>query len=193
MIDGPQHQAEGPSSGRRAVFLDRDGTLIVDAGYPRDPEKVELLPGAVEALSAFRQHGLLLVLISNQSGVGRGMVTPEEAASVHGRFVQILEGAGVRLDGSYYCPHGPDDGCTCRKPSPELLQRAAADHGVDLRSSFMIGDKLIDVETGIRAGCKTILLDWDGTKRDPAPRPDLRTRTWDEAARFILSRLTPQQ
>jgi len=119
------------------------------------------------------------------------MVTPDEAASVHDRFVQILADAGVPLDGFYYCPHAPDDGCTCRKPSPELLERAAADHGVEIPASYMIGDKLIDVETGIRAGCATILLDWQGTKHGSSPRADWTARNWEQAVEFIASRLTP--
>src|SRR3954471_12904064 len=100
---------------RRALFLDRDGTLIVDVGYPREPERVELIAGAAEALAEL-QKSWALVVISNQSGVGRGMITEAEAASVHARFVDLFAQAGITFAGSYYCPHTPDAHCRCRKP-----------------------------------------------------------------------------
>jgi D-glycero-D-manno-heptose 1,7-bisphosphate phosphatase len=143
---------------RPALFLDRDGTIIRDVGYPREPAQVELLPGVNEALRELAGRGFLLVLVSNQSGVGRGLVTPEEAERVHARVVERLAERGVRLDASYYCPHAPGDACRCRKPSPEMLLRAAERLGISRGESFMIGDKPSDVEAGLRAGCRTVLL-----------------------------------
>lgn len=140
----------------RALFMDRDGTVMVDIGYPRDPDDVELLPGAPETLARLRELGLKLVIVSNQSGVGRGLVSADEAAAVHRRFVDALRAEGVELDAAYYCPHAPEDGCRCRKPSPELLERAARELDVDLAKSFMVGDKETDLEAGRRAGCRTI-------------------------------------
>jgi histidinol-phosphate phosphatase family protein len=140
----------------RALFMDRDGTVMVDVGYPRGPDDVELLPDAPDTLARLRQLGLKLVVVSNQSGVGRGLVTADEAASVHRSFVEALRAHGVELDAAYYCPHAPDDGCSCRKPSPELLERAARELDIDLRESFMVGDKDSDVEAGRRAGCRAI-------------------------------------
>jgi D-glycero-D-manno-heptose 1,7-bisphosphate phosphatase len=140
----------------RALFMDRDGTVMVDIGYPRTPDEVELLPDAPETLARLRELGLKLVVVSNQSGVGRGLVTADEAASVHARFVAALLAHGVELDAAYYCPHAPDAGCSCRKPSPELLERAARDLDVELGESFMVGDKESDLEAGRRAGCMTI-------------------------------------
>jgi len=139
-----------------ALFMDRDGTVMVDVGYPRDPDEVELLPDAPETLARLRALGLKLVVVSNQSGVGRGLVTAGEAAAVHRRFVEALRSRGVELDAAYYCPHAPEDGCSCRKPSPELLERAARDLDVELSDSFMVGDKDSDIEAGRRAGCRTI-------------------------------------
>lgn len=136
----------------RALLLDRDGTLIVDVGYPRDPARVELLPGAVEALLALQQR-YLLVVISNQSGIGRGLITTPEAQAVHDRVIDVFQRAGVRFAGAYYCPHAPDAGCTCRKPSPGLLLQAAAELDLDLPRSIMIGDKASDVLAGRAAGC----------------------------------------
>ncbi len=143
---------------QRAIFLDRDGTIIHDVGYPRDPQQVQLLPGVAEVLARLQQEGWLLVLVSNQSGIGRGMVTAEEAERVHKQVVASLAAHGVELAAAHYCPHAPEEMCTCRKPSPEMLMRAARDLGIDLVQSYMIGDKISDVEAGRRAGCRTILL-----------------------------------
>jgi histidinol-phosphate phosphatase family protein len=145
-----------------AVFLDRDGTVIRDASYPRDPGEVSLLPGAVEALSTIAASGFRIVVVSNQSGIGRGLVSPEEADAVHDRFAAVLQEAGVRIDGAYYCPHSPDDGCDCRKPAPGLLLRAAEELDIDLASSIMVGDKDSDLEAGRRAGCSAVRFrgDW---------------------------------
>ncbi len=140
----------------RALFMDRDGTVMVDVGYPRRPDDVELLPDAPPMLARLHDLGFKLVVVSNQSGVGRGLVTADEAEAVHERFVEALRAGGVELDAAYYCPHAPDEGCSCRKPSPELLQRAARELALDLPESFMVGDRDSDLEAGRRAGCRTI-------------------------------------
>ena len=114
------------SSGvKRAVFLDRDGTLIHDVDYPRDPEGVRLLDGAAAALARLGELGFALVVVSNQSGVGRGRITADEARRVHERMTADLAAHGVALDAAYYCFHGPEDGCVCRKPAPGMLLQAA--------------------------------------------------------------------
>ena len=146
---------------RRALFLDRDGTLIVDVGYPRDPALVQPIEGAIDTLRVLqRDHAL--VVISNQSGIARGRITPAEAAAVHERFVAMFESGGVTFAGFYYCPHGPDDGCRCRKPAPGLLEDAARELGLDLARSIMIGDKPSDLEAGRAAGCALVVPfgDW---------------------------------
>jgi histidinol-phosphate phosphatase family protein len=165
----------------RAVFCDRDGTLIEDPGYPKDPDDVRLVDGAVEALAALRGAGFALVVVSNQSGIGRGIVSPEEAASVHERFVAELAAHGVELDDARYCPHAPDERCPCRKPSPGLLRDSARELGVDLGSSFMVGDKPSDVEAGRRAGCRTVLLG-----PAAAGEADFVAAGWPEAAAYVL-------
>ncbi|HEY7422627.1 MAG TPA: HAD family hydrolase [Gemmataceae bacterium] len=149
-------------TGRRAIFLDRDGTVIRDPVYPRNPATVELLPGAAEGLTALKQDGYLLVVVSNQSGIGRGLVTPEEARQVHERFVSLLAESGVALDAAEYCFHTPERGCLCRKPKPGLLLRAADCLGIDLGRSWMVGDKESDAETAVRAGCRPLSFtgDW---------------------------------
>ncbi len=141
---------------KRALFLDRDGTLIFDVGYPRDPTQVEPIPGAAEALRAL-QESFALVVISNQSGIGRGMISEQEAAAVHARFVERFSEHGVRFAGCYYCPHVPGDGCPCRKPAPGLLVDAARELDLDLASSVVIGDKPSDVEAGRAAGCRYLV------------------------------------
>lgn len=162
-------------NGRRpAVFLDRDGTLIEDVGYPRDPEAVRLLAGAPEALAALRRAGFALVVVSNQSGIGRGLVSREEADAVHARFVAELRACGVELDDVRYCPHAPEDGCACRKPAAGLLLDSAHELGLDLGRSFMVGDKPADVEAGRTAGCRTVLFGG----------------SWDEAVAYVLGAAT---
>ena len=156
----------------RALFLDRDGTLIVDVGYPRDPALVEPLPGAIDALRELQQT-FALVIISNQSGLGRGLITEAEAAAVHARVVAVFAAGGVSFAGAFYCPHAPDAGCRCRKPAPGLLHDAARELGLDLAHSIMIGDKPSDLEAGRAAGCEHVLrfgpdgegADWDAARR----------------------------
>jgi D-glycero-D-manno-heptose 1,7-bisphosphate phosphatase len=141
---------------RRALFLDRDGTLIVDVGYPSDPAQVELLPGVVDALRELQQEWMLVV-ISNQSGIGRGLFTAEDAAAVHRRFLELFEQAGVTFAGSYYCPHTPDAACRCRKPEPGMLLDAARELGLEISASVMIGDKPSDLDAGRAAGCGRVI------------------------------------
>jgi D-glycero-D-manno-heptose 1,7-bisphosphate phosphatase len=165
-------------SGERAVFLDRDGTLIDDVGYICDPEDVRLVPGAADALRALRDAGFRLVVVSNQSGLARGLITEEQADAVHERFVQELERTGAQIDAAYYCPHAPQDGCDCRKPLPGLLVDAAQELGLDLEHSFMVGNSDVDVAAGEAAGARAILLA-DGTDWPEAVR---RIQSWSRQA-----------
>jgi D-glycero-D-manno-heptose 1,7-bisphosphate phosphatase len=164
----------------RALFLDRDGVVIEDRGYMRDPNDVVLLPSAAEALRRFADEGWKLIVISNQSGVGRGLITPVEMDAVQARFLQALRAEGVEVAATYICAHSPEERCVCRKPSPFLLKQAAAEHDVDLRQSWMIGDRESDLLAGRLAGCRTI---WLRNKR--FPETTLADRTvdhWDEIA-----------
>ena len=144
-----------------AVFLDRDGTLNVEKDYLYRIEDWEWLPGVKEALRGLKQAGFLLVVITNQSGIGRGWYTEAAARELHGFVRQELLAEGVAMDGFYLCPHAPDapaGACGCRKPSPALLLRAAADFDIDLSRSWMVGDKVADVMAGRNAGCASILV-----------------------------------
>jgi histidinol-phosphate phosphatase family protein len=168
----------------RAVFLDRDGTLIEDPGYLSDPAGVRLLPGAADALRALRVAGYRLVLVSNQSGIGRGYFTPAQAEAVHRRFVDELGRRGVALDDARYCPHAPDEGCSCRKPRPGLLLAATEELGLDLEASFLVGNSPSDIEAGRNAGCRTVLL-W--AQNPGAVHADLEAPDWPAAVSFLTS------
>ena len=152
---------------RPAFFLDRDGTLVADHGYPDDPAAMVPLPGVVEAMQLLRRAGFLLVLVSNQSAIGRGMLSVDRHLEIHAALARRLASSEVELDGAYYCPHTPWASCKCRKPSPGLLQAAVTDLGIDVKRSFMVGDRQSDIGAGLALGCKTILLgNWDEREAD---------------------------
>ena len=145
---------------RRAIFLDRDGTLNKDTGYVHRKEDWHWLPGVVEALKRFHAVGYALVVVSNQSGLARGMY---DLAALHELEAWInadLEAKGAAIDAWYYCPHLPEitGPCSCRKPAPGLILRAAEEMGLDLARSWMVGDRVRDVEAGLAAGCRCVLL-----------------------------------
>jgi D-glycero-D-manno-heptose 1,7-bisphosphate phosphatase len=143
---------------KRALFLDRDGTIIEDRGYMRDPNDVVLLPGAAEALRAIEAAGWILIVVSNQSGVGRGLIAQAEMDAVQARFLDLMRAAEVSITASYLCAHHPGEDCGCRKPGVLHLQQAAREHGIDLRESWMVGDRESDILCGKNAGCRTIWL-----------------------------------
>lgn len=171
-----------------AIFLDRDGTLIADVGYVRHPDDVQLLPGASDALKRFRDLGYRLVVVSNQSGIARGLFTDGNLQEVHQRLEQQLAGDGIRLDAAYYCPYLPGPEAVVetyrrdselRKPRPGMLLKAAQEHDIDLSRSWMIGDSPRDVEAGRRAGCRTILLaaNGNGSAKPLTPPPGVDPST----------------
>jgi D-glycero-D-manno-heptose 1,7-bisphosphate phosphatase len=164
----------------RGLFLDRDGTLIRDTGYPSDPAAVELLPGVVRALSSARARGYALVVVSNQSGVGRGIIAPDAAAAVQARVEELFAREGVIFDAVRFCFHHPDEGCACRKPEPGMLIDAAAALGLDLAMSVMVGDKPSDVQAGVRAGARGVRF--GGA---PDPRATATITTWDELGTWL--------
>jgi D-glycero-D-manno-heptose 1,7-bisphosphate phosphatase len=150
---------------KRAVFLDRDGTLNVDVGYPRDYGQIKLYPQGVEAVRRINRAGLLALVVTNQSGVGRGLLTEPELWTLHARISESLAARGARIDGWYYCPHYPEStqaafrkDCDCRKPRPGMGLQAARDFGLDLAGSYMIGDKVEDIEFGRAIGATSVLV-----------------------------------
>jgi D-glycero-D-manno-heptose 1,7-bisphosphate phosphatase len=147
------------------LFLDRDGTINVERGYLADPNDVELLPGAADAIRAANEFGIPVIIITNQAGVARGFHSEAAVVSVNERLKQLLSDQGARIDAVYYCPHHPEAGnppyrivCTCRKPRTGMLKMAEKSLGINLASSFVVGDKCSDIETGKNGGCGTVLV-----------------------------------
>lgn len=149
---------------KRAVFLDRDGTINVEKEYLYRKEDFEFIPGVPEAIRLLNEAGVMVVVVTNQSGVARGYYTEEDVENLHRHIARELKEAGAHVDAWLYCPHHPSGRgsyalpCDCRKPLPGMLREAARRHGIDLENSVMIGDKLADVEAGQAAGCRTILV-----------------------------------
>jgi D-glycero-D-manno-heptose 1,7-bisphosphate phosphatase len=143
---------------RRFVLLDRDGTLIIERHYLSDPQQVELIPGVAAGLRQLKNCQLGLVVITNQSGVGRGLFGQDTLDLIHRRLCELLEAQGVHLDGIYLCPHLPEDKCPCRKPQPGLIELAAKELEFDPREAFVVGDKPCDIEVGRQVGATTFLV-----------------------------------
>jgi len=149
----------------KAIFLDRDGTLNPDPGYISDPADFNLYPGVAEALAKLQQAGYLLILITNQSGISRGLITGEQLNAIHAKLQSLLEQAGCRLDAIYHCPHHPDfpavDGlaeCNCRKPRPGMIQKAIAEYNIVAAESFMIGDRSSDIKIALATGVSPLFI-----------------------------------
>lgn len=146
------------NKGTIAVFFDRDGTINEESGYLSNPDDLALIKGAAEAVKRLNSIGIKVIVISNQSGVGRGFFSEEDLARVNKRLTDLLLSHGARIDAIYYCPHHPEDNCECRKPKPGLLKKAALEHSIDLTRSYVVGDKKTDVELARNAGSKGILV-----------------------------------
>lgn len=179
-----------------AVFLDKDGTLIENIPYNVDPARIRLAPGAGAALRRLRAAGYRLFVVSNQSGVARGYFGVEALEGVERRLRELLRGEGVEIDGVRWCPHHPRGtvaaytrACDCRKPAPGLILSLAAEHGIDLARSWMVGDTPADVEAGRRAGCRTVLLAPTGEEAESgvAGAPDHVATDWIDAVEWILA------
>lgn len=166
--------------GRRAVFLDRDGTMIEDVDYLTEVEQIRILPGVPAALRRLREAGYLLLVVTNQSAVARGMLTEAKLADIHAELNRRLAADGAEVDAFYYCPHLPDgvvEGyarvCDCRKPAAGLFRRAAREWGVETERSYAVGDSERDVQAGRAAGCFSIRLGAGPSQAASATAPDL--------------------
>jgi len=186
----------------RAVFLDKDGTLIEDVPYNVDPAQIRLLPGVREGLALLHAAGYQLIVVSNQAGVAKGYFEEKALEGVAQRLAELLNPSEIPLAGFYYCPHYPGGvvqeyafDCACRKPQPDLLRQAARKLGLDLNQSWMVGDILNDVEAGHRAGCRAILLD-NGNETEwvvaPLRKPEYLARDMLEAASIIVQTERPK-
>ena len=176
------------------MFLDRDGTLNYDPGYLKIPAELKLLAGVGPALARLKGSGAKLVVVTNQSGVGRGMLTLKDLEAIHARLLGLLEQEDAALDAIYFCPHHPDDGCRCRKPNVGMVERAVSELQLDLRRSYLIGDHARDIQLAHRVGAKAILLTpgpvdapvLDRLKVEQA-MPDAMAKSMAEAVDWILN------
>jgi heptosyltransferase-2 len=176
------------------VFLDRDGTLNQDPGYLKSAAEMKLLPGVAAALARLKTAGAKLVVVTNQSGVGRGMFTLKDLETIHARLQGLLEQEGAVLDAIYFCPHHPDDGCLCRKPGRAMIDRAVAELQLDLRRSYLVGDHMRDLQLARAVGAKPVLVttgevDTQALDRLRAERalPDKVASSMGEAVDWILT------
>jgi D-glycero-D-manno-heptose 1,7-bisphosphate phosphatase len=183
------------SSGRPAVFLDRDGTICEEMGYLNHISRLNIFPFAAAAITRLNRAGYPVIVITNQSGVARRIFPEELVAEVHHRLTEELGAAGAQIDAFYYCPHRKEDACNCRKPLPGLLQQAAQEHDLDLASSVVVGDRYADVAMAHAVGAAGILvrtgygrgdLEYHGAEW---PRqPDAIAEDLTEAVEWILKR-----
>jgi D-glycero-D-manno-heptose 1,7-bisphosphate phosphatase len=174
------------------VFLDRDGTLIHEVKYLKDPQKVKLLPGVARGLRRLKKAGFTVVVTSNQSGLARGLITPAQLEAVRARFLKLLTRHQARLDGYYWCPHGPHARCTCRKPKSGMLRQAGRELHVPWRAGISIGDKASDVQLAQNAGGWGILVlsgfgretrkNWESVRK-----PDVIAKNFTAAVEWIVS------
>ncbi|MBN1956503.1 MAG: HAD family hydrolase [Anaerolineae bacterium] len=177
-----------------AVFMDRDGTVNEEVGYLDDPAGLRLLPGAGEAIRRLNAARVPVLLVTNQSAIARGYLPAARLQAVHQELARQLAAHGAHIDHIYHCPHHPDENCSCRKPQPGMLQQAAAEHGIELADSFIVGDKGTDLEAGRRVGCRTVLVltgygpDERRRLETAGPRPDFVARDLSEAVEWILTR-----
>lgn len=201
-LSSSEHPVPVPALGKRAVFLDRDGTLIRHREYLTDLSDLELLDGTCEAVGLLNRRHIPAVVITNQSAVARGLLNEEELQVIHAEIQSRLQDRGVFLDAFYYCPHHPLAGeapyrqhCNCRKPEPGLILRASDELEISPRMSFMVGDSDVDIEAGRLAGCRTILVADPGehattrAAKRGSTRPDRVVRDVLEAVRWILEEI----
>ncbi|MBI2830677.1 MAG: D-glycero-beta-D-manno-heptose 1,7-bisphosphate 7-phosphatase [Chloroflexi bacterium] len=147
---------------KKAVFLDRDGVVNREKGFTKSWEEFEFLPGITEGIKKLNQAGFLVIIVTNQSGINKGLYTEEDLKQIHENMHKVLEENGAHVDDLYYCPHNSEDCCTCRKPKPGMLLEAAHKHNINLRESWVLGDNIRDIEAGKRARCNTILVEQNG-------------------------------
>ncbi len=182
----------------KAIFLDRDGTIVEDIGYLNSPEQIKFIPGSIEAIKKLNEAGYKVVVITNQAGVARGLITEDMLQTIDKTLHKWILNGGAHLDGVYYCPHHPEHGvypynqhCECRKPHPGLIKRAHRDFDIDLPQSYMVGDKATDVEAGKRAGTQTILVSSGRGKEEKEKlqqKPDYIAKNLLDAVTWLLKK-----
>ncbi len=193
-MTGPEGERTRPGRGRRALFVDRDGTLNPDLHYLKDAERLELFRGVGEAVGLAHDHGYLVVCVTNQSGVRRGFYSDEDVHRIHARLNARLRPFRATVDAFYYCPHAPEEGCRCRKPGTELFERARTEWGIDFRSSAIVGDRSLDIEAGKALGLTAALASPPGHEGSTADElrargvvPDVAATSFRSAVLRILA------
>lgn len=176
--------ASAPPRSHRAVFVDRDGTINVDTHYLSSPGQVELHRGVAQGIALLRAHQFPVIVVTNQSGIARGLYTRDAVEAIHARIQELLAKEHAHVDAFYYCPHAPADGCRCRKPGTELFERAAQEHHLDLKASAILGDRWLDIEAGQKLGMLTAYVPEPGA-REIYPEEQRRAR--EEADIFAPS------
>lgn len=144
--------------GDKAVFIDRDGTINVNVEYLDNPQNFQMYPGVGEGIKKLQESAFKIIVITNQSGIARGFFSEKTLEEIHRRMIKELLAKGASVDAIYYCPHHPEDNCDCRKPKTGLFEKAVKDHGIDVFKSYLIGDRMLDVEAGHKMGLKTVLI-----------------------------------
>jgi D-glycero-D-manno-heptose 1,7-bisphosphate phosphatase len=169
------------------VFFDRDGTICVDVGYLKDPNEVELLKRSADAIRLLNERKIPIVVVTNQSGVSRGYFPEETIHKANKRLEELLAKENVYVDAIYYCPHHPDGGCHCRKPEPGMVEEGAKKLNINVKKSFVVGDKATDVELGQNVGAKTILLlTGYGEEEKGKSKPDYIVNDLYDAVQIII-------
>jgi histidinol-phosphate phosphatase family protein len=187
--------AGGAEGSRRALFVDRDGTINPDLHYLKDADRVEILRGVGNALSLAHDHGFLVVCVTNQSGIDRGFYTAEDVQRIHDRLNELLMKHRARIDAFYFCPHAPDAGCRCRKPATGLFEDAQRDWNIEFSTSAIVGDRALDIEAGRKLGLLAALAVPRHHEREVAAElagrgvvPDLSAPSVESAVLRILAR-----
>lgn len=185
-----------------AVFMDRDGTITEEMGYLKDPKKLRLIPRSGKAIKLLNEKRILVIVVSNQSGVARGYFTEKTVRETHKRLEELLKEKGAHLDSTYYCPHHPEFGppkyrkdCSCRKPKPGMLEKAARRFNLDLKRCYVIGDKVEDIKLARNVGAKGILVLTGYGRRSKSKKidPDHTAKDLYHAVRWILKKVDSEQ
>ena len=192
--------------GQRGVFLDRDGTINEEVEYLSNVDQLKLIDGATEAIRLLNNAGYKVVVITNQSGIARGYITEAQVKAIHTELEKMLQKENAHIDGIYYCPHHPEAevdayrvDCDCRKPKPGMLMQAANDLGIDLKNSFIVGDKISDLGAGDAAGCRKILVrtgygkEMEKELRNVSFQADHITDNVLDAVKWIISQAKNQE
>lgn len=180
----------------KAVFVDRDGTINVNVHYLDDPDKFEMYLGVGEGVKKLKDSGFKVIVITNQSGIARGYFTKKQLSNIHEKMRKEFQKFDIELDGIYYCPHHPDDNCNCRKPNTELFEKAVKEHNIEIKKSYMLGDKIPDISAAKKIGAGAILIPEPHLKgkllsknNDWESNPDYIADDFLDAVEWILEKL----